>query len=110
MKEGRLYDFLTEPRKIGKGLAILLLGSVFVSSALAVIETRLDNNKLNKIYQQSGGTNTIASKLDKINFIRTQPNYSSTNENARFLGDMHASSLPNVELSFRDLKYIFSQN
>lgn len=105
-----ILDVLREPFKSKKALGAILLGAIAVSSTLAVIETKLDNNRLNRIYQQSGGTNASASKLEKVNFIRLQPDYNPTNENSRFLEYTHAHSLPNPETPFKDLKYLFSKD
>lgn len=63
----------------------ILLGSALVALPLSIADNKITNNKLDRVYFEIGGTNSNLSVNEKVDFIRSQPMYTSTNSYASFL-------------------------
>jgi len=80
-----------------------------LASAISLAEVKLDNNKLNRIYKEFGGTNAVTSKIEKVDFIRTQQNYNPTSQYAKFLGDVRIREIPDSEPLYKTWRYLLPQ-
>jgi len=70
-----LFKPFRNPRIVGG----VLLASIASAAILTAIEFKIYDAKVDKIYQNLDGTNAQLSTAEKVDFIRSSPQYSPTN-------------------------------
>lgn len=72
---------IVKPIVAGAGLLVAL----GIASYATIGDVKVDDYRVDKIYNEFGGTNNNSTTYEKVDFIRSQPEYSSTNKYAKFL-------------------------
>ncbi|MBI2631465.1 hypothetical protein HYW75_00490 [Candidatus Pacearchaeota archaeon] len=69
-----------------------LIGALGIASLATIGDVKVTDYRVNEIYNEFGGTNNTFTTYEKVDFIRSQPEYKSTNKYVKFLDRVKSSN------------------